>query len=877
LPKSGFRFVRLYFPREIAQLRDAYQRDLKNQTRASGAANEPQSGLPLSLSVTGNDDDSVAPYSPMQTPLSQESILQAIVATLRKVHAKVVIIRAADPLDTIFLSRYLRQNYPQARLVTVGADLLMVHDVYDPRFHGILAITPYPLLTGTEFPALLNPSSIEDDSGVQRSFPDSYTVGGFNAFRSLVAKVVTPTSENLPPSDYAQFGLPAFLQQKSSTGESGEWTAHLWLTSVGRDGYWPVAILDNDRDKNDGDANKMPTPSIRKVDARPAPTSPYSVHFSVGWTIFWMLTFLLTAFLAFLLAYPRAFSRSEILGRFGDVPSQERNCLLFTAGMLLLAAQSIFVFPAVVWLGRFAKFDEGPHFFRNLAEALNGMWLVMFCYVSSALALGAACHTGFKKRGAGELGRAGVAVCVTASVVVVSFTWYMWSQKLDTTFGTFLYRYIHVGSGVSPALPLLFLLAAWIWWCWQSLTGITSTKEKHEVLPKTLDFDRMNPPDAHGLRVQLVPEATDRVRLKALAAKPGAWPWEALGAAPLGKKILIPTIAGLLIILVLMRPDEIAEAFESQSYKWMYWILLYSCLFLVCYLVTHIVALWLEFRTLLRAIEAVSFRRGFGDLKSLTWKPLWKLAGNGREEFVQLLGEELHALDEIRKGLPKFSRFEQTIQDAKCLMNAVSTAYEPVFGGKPKSAANVRELFHAMQDNLAACASEALIYANEKWKTEAYAPLAKKKDEDKDTMVESPAQDPTIRAVERFLCLFYLNIILVPLRRLQTLILAMAGVFVFVLISYSSYPFESRESFHVLLISIFFSISLVVGVVYGQMYANPLLSRITNTKPGELGLDFWVRLGTFVFVPLLSLLSVQFPEINNFLFSWLQPALQSIK
>jgi hypothetical protein len=84
----------------------------------------------------------------------------------------------------------------------------------------------------------------------------------------------------------------------------------------------------------------------------------------------------------------------------------------------------------------------------------------------------------------------------------------------------------------------------------------------------------------------------------------------------------------------------------------------------------------------------------------------------------------------------------------------------------------------------------------------------------------------------------------------------------------------------VLLISIFFVISLVVGIVYGQMYANPLLSRITgitNTKPGELGLDFWVRIGTFVFVPFLSLLSVQFPDINNFLSSWLQPALQSIK
>jgi hypothetical protein len=202
----------------------------------------------------------------------------------------------------------------------------------------------------------------------------------------------------------------------------------------------------------------------------------------------------------------------------------------------------------------------------------------------------------------------------------------------------------------------------------------------------------------------------------------------------------------------------------------------------------------------------------------------------------------------------------------------------------------VQELFFDFQNTLAACASEALMYANGQWKHEKYEQPSTKdqdkgdgkdkdKDEDKKKEVtpEPPAADPAIRAVEYFLCLFYLNIILIPLRRLQTLILAMAGVFVFVLISYSSYPFESRESFHALLISIFFAISLVVAIVYGQMYSNPLLSRITNTKPGELGLDFWVRLGTFVFIPLLSLLSVQFPELNNFFFSWLQPALQSIK
>jgi hypothetical protein len=76
----------------------------------------------------------------------------------------------------------------------------------------------------------------------------------------------------------------------------------------------------------------------------------------------------------------------------------------------------------------------------------------------------------------------------------------------------------------------------------------------------------------------------------------------------------------------------------------------------------------------------------------------------------------------------------------------------------------------------------ALLYANDRWKTESY----------------NPRRGPLS-------VLFYMNVILVPLRRLQTLILAMAGVFVFVLLFYSSYPFESRESFHALLIAIFFT------------------------------------------------------------------------
>jgi hypothetical protein len=69
----------------------------------------------------------------------------------------------------------------------------------------------------------------------------------------------------------------------------------------------------------------------------------------------------------------------------------------------------------------------------------------------------------------------------------------------------------------------------------------------------------------------------------------------------------------------------------------------------------------------------------------------------------------------------------------------------------------------------------------------------------------------------------------------------------------------------------------MVTYVFAQMHKDPTLSRITDTKPGELGVDFWIRMISFVSVPLFSLLASVFPSIGSFLFSWLQPATQTFK
>jgi hypothetical protein len=69
----------------------------------------------------------------------------------------------------------------------------------------------------------------------------------------------------------------------------------------------------------------------------------------------------------------------------------------------------------------------------------------------------------------------------------------------------------------------------------------------------------------------------------------------------------------------------------------------------------------------------------------------------------------------------------------------------------------------------------------------------------------------------------------------------------------------------------------IVAYVFAQIHRDSILSLVTQTKPGELGVEFWVRIGTFTALPLLSLLVSQFPTLNNAVFSWLEPAVTALK
>jgi len=115
------------------------------------------------------------------------------------------------------------------------------------------------------------------------------------------------------------------------------------------------------------------------------------------------------------------------------------------------------------------------------------------------------------------------------------------------------------------------------------------------------------------------------------------------------------------------------------------------------------------------------------------------------------------------------------------------------------------------------------------------------------------------------------------LGRIRTLIMSIVWMFVASAVAVASYPFDPRQGLSGGMIALFVALCSVIVYVYAQMHRDSTLSHVTNTTPGELGWDFWLKTASFGLAPLLGLLATIFPQVSDFVFSWLQPGLQSVK
>jgi hypothetical protein len=131
--------------------------------------------------------------------------------------------------------------------------------------------------------------------------------------------------------------------------------------------------------------------------------------------------------------------------------------------------------------------------------------------------------------------------------------------------------------------------------------------------------------------------------------------------------------------------------------------------------------------------------------------------------------------------------------------------------------------------------------------------------------------------MEECLCLSYANWLTNQLGLMRTLAMRVAGLFVLLTVSVALYPFGHRNILSTIgVVLLVFTIS-VVATLYSQMHRDPILSFLTDTKPNELGGEFWLKLFGFASVPVLSILALQWPQLGRLLSSWFAPLLNAVR
>jgi hypothetical protein len=135
----------------------------------------------------------------------------------------------------------------------------------------------------------------------------------------------------------------------------------------------------------------------------------------------------------------------------------------------------------------------------------------------------------------------------------------------------------------------------------------------------------------------------------------------------------------------------------------------------------------------------------------------------------------------------------------------------------------------------------------------------------------SHEEPPVILAAEEFVALRYMALIRTALGNLSYLVSFISLTFALAIMAWNSYPFQPRQFVDWIFTAILFVFSAGVVFVFAQLHRDPILSRVTDTRPNELGWDFFLRIISFGAVPVLTWVAYQFPDFGVSIYRFFQP------
>jgi hypothetical protein len=847
--------LKLYFPREISQLRAAYQKDVGGESDSNGSS-LPRDILRASPDVPGSSDDTVPVYSAKQMPLSQEAVMLGIVSEIRRHNSQYILIRATDPLDQLFLARYLRTQYPQARVVTIGADMLLRRESEDPRLHGVLALASYSVVPKA------NQNFLSSQHHIERVFPSSTEVATYNAMRSLLTAWVTDDvkiceggqdlkgikcrhalmphrqegNDKAQPLMLYQYGWSYEVQNGADKTLKAE-SPPVRLLALGRDDYWPIATLG----PYSGEPLSSTLPRVRdQLKPHPEP-----VEIPSAWRMVQLLGIALGLGFTVCLWFSSVMSNSQILAKYAPAEQDSRCWVIVIAGLALILSLRI-----LLWSWRHGAHSKN----QSLEWVVFGITVLVGAAV--LIELLSRWILSFDSGRSGSFpdrvwGLAPTVVFLVSVVFIVGLTRNHTSETLGLLLRYSTLRATQLASGLSFIMPLLFLLAAWLWWADHMIAGSVLLDERRPRLPDGMKNHRVM-----GLTRQ------------ALGVLPRVYDMR----SGMNMRAWVIVLLGLGAFWILGDHQHPIHTLERPFISKALTIFLALGFAGIVAATLKLSEIWVATRQLLVALDSTPLRRGFKRIQGFSWDPIWQLGGGSLDEFKRMFSREKEALECVLAT----TSITQTNPEERLApvigvwneLNGIRHPFTFDWWRRRKAEVTLIRQFGVYQKEVGDVAGAALDYIADWWSQQKEPTTPSEEDAD-----HAP---PEVRACERFVCLLYINFLLIVLVRIRTFIMALGGMYVLTLLAISQYPFEPKGALQIALVLLLAFVVFVVGSVYAQIHRDAVLSAITKSDPGELGLDFWMRMVSFTALPLFSLVASQFPSLNRMFYSWFQPAIQAM-
>jgi hypothetical protein len=855
----------LYYPRDIATLRSAYE-----QQSIFSSAKQPSNTNAVATTLRGDlsepassDHDTVRSYGGQLTPLAQESVLLGITDILKEKKIQFVILQSTNSLDQIFLSQFFRRSLPETRIVIDGADLLFRRGAEGASLRGVMVLSTYPLLTWQQ----------DWISSQQSGIGEGYRIFGEDTAEGLyiAARGLFPNQGSTVP--IANYAPPAWARSSQSDDEDRR--PATWLTVIGHRQFWPLAVLNSHTLPGTKTHSILPADSSQDDKLIATEGDPHPVQQLPD--EFWILLILcFVVGLVHLLWCARG-SISPLpspfrLAQFAPVPRWQHSALI-GLGSVLVATVAVLVAAdsgLLKWeLGRYngtvAALILAVFLSPVLACAMNYR-LPQMTYIAFTDS-----HSVLSRRGA-----AGTSILLLMAFMLLqrSLVQNLMTANLMPAF----WRSVHLLSGVSALLPQLFLIAGMYCWFWFNLRGLSLFGNDRPLLPKIDDL-----------------KLADGTPIMPMFSREQAAERTEFWALPIGAGYF--ALLGLICPIVVFVCGALLRGFKlrtlgEQSFGIFIFFWLTFCISLILTDTAQIWSTWSRLRALLLHLDRLPLRRTLNALQGLSWQSVWAMSGNVLSERYCLISRQIESLRHLKNQMDAWKPDDLSVAKNQvgllkkitdCQEGQIKTLVEWYVDLGDKPISNVGPM-RDVQEEIASIAAFVLATVLiPSWRTETDSLLV---DRSRPTNIETdnnrgpviPANFPAhVLAAEEFFVLPYVGFIQNILGRMRAIVLGSLFLFVAATLGMSSYPFDPLPILGGIFLAVFIITGTTIIVIYAGLHRDATLSYITGTRPGELGFEFWRQLFTFGVGPLLGLLTTLFPSITDFVISWLQPSTQAIK